>query len=172
MGVSGFLISCAMRRATSPQAAMRCADIRSVTSSKVTTAPALEAALMRTSRMRRVPRCRISTWPWVTRSGRSAACATSGASSGITSVSGRPSTPSSGSARSSSAERLLRVIVPASSTLSTPAETPARTASVSRRRVSSSVLASTSSPRCCSIWLAMRLNERASWPSSSSGGPS
>jgi hypothetical protein len=37
IGVSGFLISCAMRRATSPQAAMRCAETRSVTSSKATT---------------------------------------------------------------------------------------------------------------------------------------
>ncbi len=37
IGVSGFLISCAMRRATSPQAAMRCALTRSVTSSKATT---------------------------------------------------------------------------------------------------------------------------------------
>ena len=44
---------------------MRCADIRSVMSSKVTTEPASDAALMRTSRMRRVPRCRISIWPWV-----------------------------------------------------------------------------------------------------------
>ena len=94
---------------------------------------------MRTSRMRRVPRCRISTWPWVTRSGRSAACATSGASSGITAVSGRPSTPSSGKR-----QQLERRAVAARdrcrlpSTLSTPAETPASTASVSRRRVSSS----------------------------------
>src|ERR1700722_13203715 len=78
-------------------------------------------------------RCRISTWPWVTRSGRSAACSTRGTNSGITLVRGRPSTPSSGNAKSSSAERLLRVIVPASSTLSPPAETPARTASVRRR---------------------------------------
>src|SRR5665213_1888440 len=37
IGVSGFLISCAMRRATSAQAALRCAEIRLVTSSKVTT---------------------------------------------------------------------------------------------------------------------------------------
>ena len=37
IGVSGFLISWAMRRATSPQAAMRCAATRSETSSKATT---------------------------------------------------------------------------------------------------------------------------------------
>jgi hypothetical protein len=36
IGVSGFLISCAMRRATSAQAAVRCAETRSVMSSKVT----------------------------------------------------------------------------------------------------------------------------------------
>ena len=39
IGVSGFLISCAMRRATSAQAALRCADSSSVTSSNVTTKP-------------------------------------------------------------------------------------------------------------------------------------
>ena len=39
IGVSGFLISCAMRRATSAQAAVRWATTRSVTSSKVTTEP-------------------------------------------------------------------------------------------------------------------------------------
>ena len=37
IGVSGFLISCAMRRATSPQAAERCADTSSVMSSSVMT---------------------------------------------------------------------------------------------------------------------------------------
>ena len=37
IGVSGFLISCAMRRATSAQAALRWAEKSSVTSSKVTT---------------------------------------------------------------------------------------------------------------------------------------
>ena len=37
IGVSGFLISCAMRRATSAQAALRCAESSSVMSSKVTT---------------------------------------------------------------------------------------------------------------------------------------
>src|SRR5882762_8719761 len=39
IGVSGFLISCAMRRAMSAQAALRCADNSSVISSKVTTKP-------------------------------------------------------------------------------------------------------------------------------------
>ncbi len=37
IGVSGFLISCAIRRATSDQAALRWAASNSVTSSKVTT---------------------------------------------------------------------------------------------------------------------------------------
>ena len=36
------------------------------------TGTAPEAALMRTSKVRRAPRCRMSTCPWVTRSGRSA----------------------------------------------------------------------------------------------------
>ena len=39
IGVSGFLISCAMRRATSAQAEVRCAATSSVTSSKVSTEP-------------------------------------------------------------------------------------------------------------------------------------
>ncbi len=39
IGVSGFLISWAMRRATSPQAELRCAWTRSVMSSSVTTEP-------------------------------------------------------------------------------------------------------------------------------------
>ena len=45
MGVSGFLISWAMRRATSAQAAVRWAPTRSVMSSKVTTKPCGRAAL-------------------------------------------------------------------------------------------------------------------------------
>ena len=53
IGVSGFLISCAMRRATSAQAALRCADSSSVMSSKVTTkpltSPSTRSAAMRTS---------------------------------------------------------------------------------------------------------------------------
>ena len=39
MGVSGFLISCAMRRATSDHAALRCADCRAVISSNVIIIP-------------------------------------------------------------------------------------------------------------------------------------
>ncbi len=45
IGVSGFLISWAMRRATSAQAAVRWAPTRSVMSSKVTTKPSVAAAL-------------------------------------------------------------------------------------------------------------------------------
>jgi len=51
-------------------------------------------------------------------------------------------------------------MIPAPSTLNTPADTPASTASVSRRRVSSSLLAATSSPRCC-LDLAGHAVERA-----------
>ena len=39
IGVKGFLISWAMRRATSAQADVRCAETSSVTSSKVSTEP-------------------------------------------------------------------------------------------------------------------------------------
>ena len=61
MGVRGFLISCAMRRATSPQAAMRWADTRSVTSSKATTKPSTPPSapcrsLIRTSKLSSLPR--------------------------------------------------------------------------------------------------------------------
>ena len=45
IGVSGFLISCAMRRATSAQAALRWADCNSVMSSKVTTKPSVRPPL-------------------------------------------------------------------------------------------------------------------------------
>ena len=45
IGVSGFLISCAMRRAISAQAALRCAASSSVMSSKVTTKPLMPAAV-------------------------------------------------------------------------------------------------------------------------------
>ena len=57
IGVSGFLISCAMRRATSAQAALRCADCSSVMSSNVTTKPSVRppdrSAPMRASSVRR-----------------------------------------------------------------------------------------------------------------------
>jgi hypothetical protein len=96
-----------MRRATSPQAAMRCADIRSVTSSKVTTEPASDAALMRTSRMRRVPPCRISTCPGSR--GRPLGRLLDQRRQLRHHVDQRRSdTPSSGSDSSSSAERLVR----------------------------------------------------------------
>src|SRR5215469_7338860 len=48
MGVNGFLISCAMRRATSAQAAVRCADTRSVMSSNVAMKPAPAPASLAT----------------------------------------------------------------------------------------------------------------------------
>src|SRR6202451_4675781 len=56
IGVSGFLISCAMRRATSAQAAVRCAETRSVMSSKVTMKSSRPSSLSTcTLRLRTVP---------------------------------------------------------------------------------------------------------------------
>src|SRR5450756_2199769 len=69
MGVSGFLISCAMRRATSAQADVRCAATNSVMSSIVTTEPWLDSLdcslVMRTDRLRSRPLRVIVTWSCV-----------------------------------------------------------------------------------------------------------
>ena len=60
MGVSGFLISCAIRRATSPHAAILWALTKSVTSSKATTKPSrlppsFRRVAMRTNRFSNCP---------------------------------------------------------------------------------------------------------------------
>jgi hypothetical protein len=60
IGVSGFLISCAMRRATSRQAAMRCTRMISVTSSTTTTKPAAEPLA---SCMREIVQLSVRTSP-------------------------------------------------------------------------------------------------------------
>jgi hypothetical protein len=61
IGVSGFLISCAMRRATSPQAAMRCAadEVGHVVEGDhvaLELPPVLRRVAMRTSRLSCLPR--------------------------------------------------------------------------------------------------------------------
>ena len=94
IGVSGFLISCAMRRATSAQAALRCADCNSVMSSKVATKPSVRppvrSAPMRTSSVRR----RLPAPIWISavraRSGEPCASRISGANSGTISASTPP----------------------------------------------------------------------------------
>ena len=50
IGVSGFLISCASRRATSPQAASRCACSSVVMSSNTSTTPGRSAHIVRQRR--------------------------------------------------------------------------------------------------------------------------
>ena len=67
IGVSGFLISWAMRRATSPQADVRCAETSSVTSSKVMTLPwsslpSLCSRVTRTAKMRSSSLMGSVTW--------------------------------------------------------------------------------------------------------------
>ena len=57
IGVSGFLISWAMRRATSPHADVRWAETRSVTSSKVMTLPVILLALGYARGLRAPRRC-------------------------------------------------------------------------------------------------------------------
>ncbi len=68
MGVSGFLISWAMRRATSAQAEVRWAETSSVTSSKVRTEPwssSLGAcSVMRTEKLRSSPPMTSVTCRW------------------------------------------------------------------------------------------------------------
>ena len=152
IGVSGFLISCAMRRATSAQAAERCAVTRSVMSSSVTTAllssdPSV-SGLIRTLSVRSWPlRCR-TTWAWRVRwLGSAAISLSTGAISGMTSASDLPRMFASDVSSSASAARLARVTSPEWPTPMTPELTPDSTASVKRRRRSICSLAATSSAR-------------------------
>ena len=140
IGVSGFLISCAMRRATSAQAALRCADCSSVMSSNVTTKPSVRppdrSAPMRTSSVRR----RVGGPIWISavraRSGDAAASCSRSANSGTTSASSRPIAASRSRPSSSSAARFGSSMRPDASRPITPAETPDSTVSVKRRRSS------------------------------------
>ena len=116
---------------------MRCADSSSVMSSKVTTRPRVRRRAQAATQQRAAAAAargldlalRDAIGP-LGAPGRSAA-----RSSGRDRAAcGRPR-PSSGRASNSSAERLGRLIRPAPSRPTTPAETPASTASVKRRRV-------------------------------------
>ena len=131
IGVSGFFTSCAMRRATSPQAAMRCATTRSVTSSNETTKPSrcpspasLAATRTRRSRSREARRSRTSAcaMPLLRVSRR---CRRS-ASSGTASVSGRPARWGSSSSSAAAAAFIISIRPLASSPI-TPAVTPEST---------------------------------------------
>ena len=83
-----------------------------------------------------------------------------------------PTISSTEQPNNSQAERLGRLIRPSPSSPKTPADTPASTVSVNRRRSSNSRFASTKSRRCSSSWLVMRLKERDSNPTSSVPVPS
>ncbi len=114
IGVSGFLISWAMRRATSAQAAVRCAETRSVMSSSVTTRPAPLPSPSRTARtltMRSCPARVIAIcpelWRWRPFKASVTKAAISGATWPIGWPSRRPPVPSR-----LSAERLAMVMWP------------------------------------------------------------
>jgi hypothetical protein len=138
IGVSGFLISWAMRRAMSAQAEVRCATTSSVMSSRVTTKPCDSAGVCsvvtRTERLRS-RFCRlIVTCPCTSRWMPSWALVIKSLSSGTTATSGCPITSGSSRSISFSAERLRMLMRPSPSTPMTPALAPASTASVNRRR--------------------------------------
>ena len=141
IGVSGFLISCAIRRATSAQAALRCAESSSVTSSKVTTnppaTPFLSSAPIRTSSTRLPIAGPCSISPVAGRSGAAITEAISCANYGTTSAKGWLILASRSTRSSSAAARFGSSIRPTPSRPITPAETPASTVSVKRRRSSS-----------------------------------
>ena len=140
IGVSGFLISCAMRRATSAQAALRWADCSSVMSSKVTTNPSVRppprSAPMRTSRVWHRLGGPTMISPTAGRSGWVKAWRSNGPNSGTTAASSWPTSAIRSIPSSSSAARLGSSMRPLASRPITPAETPASTVSVKRRRSS------------------------------------
>ena len=102
-----------------------------------------------------------------------AAPASRPATSGITAISGRSISASGWLPIRLAAERLGSVMRPCPSSPITPAETPAITASVKRRRWSSWLLARISSarwlPSCAVIRLKARDSRSSSWLSSSTG---
>ena len=145
IGVSGFLISCAMRRATSAQAEVRCAETRSVMSSRVMTKPLSSpracSLVTRTLRVRSRPLREIRICCWTRRCRVDFASSIRGAISGSTASTGWPIRSDRAEPSSASADGLTMVIWPRGSMPITPAETPERTASVKRRRRSMRSLA-------------------------------
>ena len=140
MGVSGFLISCAMRRATSAQAALRCADCNSVMSSKVSTKPATRppsvSAPIRANKVRRALLGPIRISATRGRSGLAFAASSNSVNSGAMRAKASPMAASRSTASKALAERLGSVTRPSPSSPTTPAETPDSTVSVKRRRSS------------------------------------
>ena len=94
IGVSGFLISWAMRRATSAQAEVRCAETRSVMSSRVMTKPLSSpracSLVTRTLRVRSRPLREIRICCWTRRCRVDFASSIRGAISGSTASTGWP----------------------------------------------------------------------------------
>ena len=111
---------------------------------------------MRTDRFRSRPLRVIVTWSCVRAPDRAAAMKS--ASSGKTSVKGRPSVSGSVRPISFSAERLRMLTQPSPSTPITPALAPASTASVNRRRLSIRSRARMISSRWLRNSCVMRLN--------------
>ena len=126
MGVSGFLISCAMRRATSDQAARRWSANCWLMSSNVTTLPCARGETVTAT---------------VTGSGPSPSCTTpralsltKAANAGATKLNCCPTIVNDAFFRSFSAVELANSTTPLPSTDKTPAETDSRTASMNNRR--------------------------------------
>ena len=131
------MISCAIRRATSDQAARRWSSNCCVMSSNVRTCPRSSLTILTAKVRSSVPEvsCMI-----VSRSRRSSAASSSGANDKRATPTGfAPSVASN-----VCADAFIRRTVRSASTEITPAETPVSTASISARRLSSALVCSSS----------------------------
>ena len=107
----------------------------------------------------------MRTWPAASPVWR--ACSNRSANSGATSLSNCPRSSRCGRPSSPAADALATRTTPSAEIDITPADTPARTASVKRRRESSSPLAESSAVCWLFSWLVIRLKARSSTPISS-----
>ena len=176
IGVSGFLISCAIRRAISDQAALRCAARRSVTSSNVTTYPMTRPSTFSVAILARSVNRLPSPVRMICSSTNlrrlEAPLAIRLANSGTTSSSRLPIRSVSARCRSWHAVMLGSVTLRSLSRPITPEDTPERTASVNSRRRSICMFACTSCSRLRVSSSSMLLNERPSRAISSTSRPS
>ena len=157
IGVSGFLISCAMRRATSFHASWRCAEMSLVMSSNVSTRPPSASGLMRTLRFTEPPsRTRSTRCGGV--SPAAAGWLSSSANSGATSIRRRPTRCAFSRPSSCAAERFAAVMRPLRSRpMHAGADAAEHGFDEAARAFSASSCAVTRSRRCVSSCAVMRL---------------
>ena len=170
IGVSGFLISCASRRATSPQAASRCACSSWVMSSKTSTSPAgaessvgsavqAHMSSRRPLSRRRVTCSRHSVCPAATCVSSAARnCASSGCSA-ARSASLRPAAASRSTPRMLPAAWLATRMVRSGPSEITPVDSRARMMARLARSLSTAWRLPSASARARASRLVMSLNE-------------